>query len=231
MKNYLFMAATALFSAAAAAQQNTGGEIVIKNTTFLLPDGKKLNPDKLDSLQNAWGRDRVLFSHSSEDDQKGIIRLMRKTDGQIEKDNVYQQEFAAMIGKQATPFELTDLQGKKWSLKQLLGKVVVLNFWFTSCPPCVAEMPELNKLVQQYKGKDVVFLALTYNDKEKVNAFLKKRDFNYTILTDSEAVDLRYNVNVWPTSMVIDKKGIIHFAQITGEAITERLTSAINSAL
>jgi peroxiredoxin len=231
MKNYLFAAAIGLMSIATTAQENKDGKILTKSTTFLLPDGKKLNPKKLDSLESAWGKGRVLFSHSEEDDKKGIIRLIKKTDSQIKKDQAEAHAFASLVNKPAPQFELTDMQGKKWSLKQLRGKIVVLNFWFTSCPPCVAEMPELNKIVQQYKGKDVVFLALSYNNGEQINTFLKKHDFNYTILPNSEAVDISYKVNSWPTSIVIDKKGIIRFAQVSGQDINARLTSAINNAL
>lgn len=230
MKNYLSTAAIALMSITATAQENKGGEILTNNTTFLLPNGKKLNPNKLDSLENAWGKGKVLFAHSEEDDKKGIIRLIKKTDSQIKKDQADGQTLVSMINKPAPQFELTDLQGKKWSLKQLRGKTVVLNFWFTSCPPCVREMPELNKLVQQYKGKDVVFLALSYNNVEQVNTFLKNHDFNYTILPNSENVDNTYKISMWPTSIVIDKKGVIRFAQTGGENISNRLKTAIAKA-
>jgi peroxiredoxin len=229
MKNYLLMAVAVILSSTALAQQNNDGEIIISK--MILPDGKELKSGMLDSLKNAWGEDRVLFHRKSEESQKGIIYLIRKTDEDFKKEEADSKALNALVGLAAPQFELTDLQGKKWSLNALRGKVVVLNFWFTACAPCIREIPELNKLTEQYKGKDVVFLGLAPDKAEKINTFLQKRDFKYTILPDSYEVSQSFKISNWPTSMVIDGQGTIRFIQITGEDIANRLASAINNAL
>lgn len=213
MTKHFIIAVVIFFYIGTAGQESAEVKAPEKNT-FLLPDGKILKNEKLDSLENAWGEGRVIFMHNEEDDKKGIIHLLRKTD---EMDRKYKEMdaerkniFTAMFNKPAPVFALTDLHGKRWSLEELRGKVVVLNFWFTSCAPCIQEMPGLNALVQDYKGKDVVFLALTYNTREQVTSFLRKRSFDYTLLPDSKDVDKKYNVSSWPTSIVIDKKGIVN---------------------
>ena len=64
----------------------------------------------------------------------------------------------------APAFSLTSLEGEKFELAALRGKVVVLNFWFTGCAPCVAEFGELNSLVHKFKNKGVVFIAPTLDN-------------------------------------------------------------------
>src|SRR4051812_43635177 len=61
----------------------------------------------------------------------------------------------------APAFSLTSLEGERFDLAALRGKVVVLNFWFTGCAPCVAEFGKLNGLVNKFKNKEVVFIAPT----------------------------------------------------------------------
>src|ERR1039458_6789694 len=63
-------------------------------------------------------------------------------------------------GRQAADFTLTDLQGKTWSLRELKGKVVLVNFWATWCPPCRKEMPDLNALYQRFRDQGFVILAI-----------------------------------------------------------------------
>lgn len=230
-KNYLIMVVLAL-SYINAAGQNKSETNSPDETTYILPNGKELKNDKMDSLTSAWGKDRVLFRHSEIDDKKGIVHLVRETDEMVKKskemDAARELAFTAMINQPAPEFELKDLQGKTWSLKELQGKTVILNFWFTSCAPCIQEIPELNTLVEKYRGKDVVFLGLTYNTPQQVRTFLKKRPFDYTLLPDSKEIDIKYHINSWPASIVIDKNGIIrsilNYSPQIGEELKKTIT-------
>lgn len=112
-------------------------------------------------------------------------------------------------GEKALDFIVTDLKGKTIKLSDLKGKVVVLNFWFTKCGPCVVEMPSLNNLVTEYKDKDVVFIAITFNKKGLVEQFLETKDFKYTIAANANDIITMYGVQSYPTSIVINKKGEI----------------------
>ncbi|MCF0039728.1 peroxiredoxin family protein [Dyadobacter fanqingshengii] len=201
--------------------------------TYLLPDGKVFPSEKLDSLSKAWGG--VSFSHNAEDDAKGIVHLVRITEEmkrQFEEANTRREQAkASMLNKPAPDFKLKDLQGNLWNLQELRSKIVVLNFWFTSCAPCVQEMPELNELVKAYEGKDVVFLALTFNSAGQVRTFQKKRNFNYTLLPNSGEVDKKYQVGSWPTSMVIDQAGDIKMTMNSSPKVREEIASAINSLM
>jgi peroxiredoxin len=217
----------------AVAQPSSGTTNLSERATLLLPDGKILKNDKLDSLAVVWGEGRIVFSHNEKDDAKGIVHLVRMTDEMKKKsedqDAESEQILSEMLDNPAPDFELKDLQGKLWSIKELRGKVVVLNFWFTSCPPCIQEMPELNKLVQEYDGENIVFLGLAFNNAEQIKTFLNKHAFSYTLLTNSTAVDKKYHVNSWPTSFVIDRGGIIRSVIKVSSKIGEDLKSIINA--
>jgi len=116
----------------------------------------------------------------------------------------------------APDFSVETIDGKKLSLKNLKGKVVVLNFWATWCGPCRREIPELNSLVEKYKGSsDVVFVAITNDLKERVANYLSQNEFKYTIAFDTDGVYEKYNVTAVPTHIIIDRNGFI-FSRIVG---------------
>jgi thiol-disulfide isomerase/thioredoxin len=107
---------------------------------------------------------------------------------------------------------LTDINGNNIKPDDLAGKIVVVNFWFIACPICRYEMPELNRLVQSYKKqKDVVFLSIAYDDKRALKRFLKVSPFNYRVVDNSLGLFAYYGVTQCPTSLVIDRTGIIKF--------------------
>ncbi len=116
-----------------------------------------------------------------------------------------------------TPPALTlkDLQGKVRSLSEFKGKVVMLNFWATWCPPCRIEMPSLWRLQNKLKGKPFQIVAVNMGEEERiVRAFLPdemERDF--VVLMDTDGVALRaWKVFAFPTSYIIDKQGRIRYA-------------------
>src|SRR5262249_39556362 len=78
---------------------------------------------------------------------------------------------AAQEKKKPYPFDVVSLDGKHWSLAELKGKTVALNFWFVGCLPCREEIPVLNQLVEQYK--DVEFLGFALDDSDQLRDFLK----------------------------------------------------------
>ncbi len=83
----------------------------------------------------------------------------------------------------------------------------MLNFWFISCGPCRAEMPELNKLVKEYESRGVVFLAATFDDVASLKAFQKEKEFNYEIIPDAQGWIDKLGVNAYPTHYVINGQG------------------------
>lgn len=133
----------------------------------------------------------------------------------LQSDRVYPMTLAGFTtGKPLQDFEETDLNGQKYSKESLKGKVIVLNFWFKDAAPCKAQIPDLNKLVKKYKGKNVVFLAPTYDPSFDVKEFLKSYPFNYVVFADVEQMIIDMKISKYPTHVVIDQSGIVQFVTI-----------------
>lgn len=115
-------------------------------------------------------------------------------------------------GQQLPSFELQELNGNKVSLENLKGKPAVINFWFTSCAPCISEMRALNVLREKYKNTEVVFLAITFDKKSTVMNFLKKHYFNFTIVPDATSY-CYHMTSIYPITLFVDRKGVIRFAE------------------
>jgi peroxiredoxin len=110
--------------------------------------------------------------------------------------------------RQTIEFTLTDLQGKKWALKDLRGNVVLVNFWATWCPPCRKEMPDLEALHQRFKGNGLVVLAISDEDEGKVKPFIEEHKYSYPILLDAgRKVNGLFRVEGIPKSFVYDRNG------------------------
>jgi len=110
--------------------------------------------------------------------------------------------------RQNVDFTLTDLQGKQWHLKDLRGKVVLVNFWATWCPPCRKEMPDLDALFNRFKDQAFVVLAISDEDAAKVSPFIAERKIGYPILLDpGRKVTESFKVEGIPKSFVYDRAG------------------------
>jgi len=110
--------------------------------------------------------------------------------------------------RQQANFTLSDLQGKTWTLQELKGKVVLVNFWATWCPPCRKEMPDLEKLYKEFAGQGFVVLSISDEDLAKVRPFIEKGRFSYPVLLDpGRKVNDEFVVEGIPKSFVYDRDG------------------------
>jgi len=116
---------------------------------------------------------------------------------------------------QPAELKLKDLQGKWHDLVDYKGKVVLLNFWATWCPPCRAEMPSMWHLQNEFRGQPFQVIAVNMGETDiEVNTFLPdkmKRDFVVLMDRDGETLK-RWKVSAFPTSLVIDKQGKIRYS-------------------
>ncbi len=112
------------------------------------------------------------------------------------------------VRRQEADFTLEDLHGTKWTLKQLYGKVVVVNFWATWCPPCRKEMPDLETLYKRFKDQGLVILAISDEDPGKLKPFVEREKVSYPILLDpGRKVNELFEVEGIPKSLVYDRTG------------------------
>ncbi len=142
-----------------------------------------------------------------------LAQLVRYEHVQAVSDN---PQFTAALSKleaddrsrQNADFTLTDVHGKPWTLKSLQGKVVLVNFWATWCPPCRKEMPDLETLYKRFKDEGLVVLAISDEDAGKVNPFLAKADVTYPVLLDpGRKVNELFQIEGIPKSFVYDRGG------------------------
>jgi peroxiredoxin len=117
-----------------------------------------------------------------------------------------------IVGKQLPEFSAKDTNGTSYSLKSIKNsKVTFVNLWFTNCPPCIAEIPGLNRLYSLMKDSlGFQFIAITWDPESRAKATIKKYEIQFPVLmvTPKEALQLTFGRG-YPTNMVVDKDGII----------------------
>jgi len=113
-------------------------------------------------------------------------------------------------------WQLVDAKGNTFNFESVKGKVVLVNFWATWCPPCVAEMPSLQRLYDDYNDK-VVFMFVAQDKVEKVSAFIAKKEYTLPVYYSKTEAPSVLTSKTIPTTYVINKAGKIVIAE-TGVA-------------
>lgn len=137
---------------------------------------------------------------------------------------------ADLSGTEAIDFSLKDLAGQEVHLKNLRGKIVLLDFWASWCGPCRAELPHIEKLHRELKDKGLVVLGIDDEAPEKAQDFAKKSDLTFPTLVDVQReVARRYGVEAIPTVVVIGRDGRIS-GHHTGMRSEDDLRAALKKA-
>lgn len=117
---------------------------------------------------------------------------------------------AGEVAGSAPGFTLSDIGGKSVSLSDFRGKVVVLDFWATWCPPCRREIPDFINLQKEYGSRGVQIVGVALDEPAKVQAFVRQNGMNYPVLLGTDDIALKYGgIQGIPTTFVIDRKGKI----------------------
>jgi peroxiredoxin len=115
-------------------------------------------------------------------------------------------------GHEVPDFAFPDIDGKKVSLSDHRGKVVLVNVWATWCPPCRQEMPSMQRLYEKFKGESFKILAVSIDSegRQTVAPFMRKMNLTFTALLDQEeTIRPLYGITGVPESFIIDKQGIL----------------------
>lgn len=140
----------------------------------------------------------------------------------------------APAGQAAPQAAFKDLQGNEFTLQQLRGKPVVINFWATTCPGCVLEIPALLELSKKYAAENLVVIgvAMDYDPESQVREMVRQKKMTYPVVLDTRGELARAfgQVTLTPTTFFIDKKGNI-FKQKLGEMTHTEMEAAIKSML
>lgn len=114
-------------------------------------------------------------------------------------------------------FQLTDSGGRQHDLKSYRGNVVLINFWATWCPPCIEELPSLQRLQKHFEGQNVSILTIDVGESvDIVKPFLKKANAEALhVLMDTDArIHKQWNIYVFPTTFLLDKAGKIQYGAV-----------------
>ncbi len=142
--------------------------------------------------------------------------------------------FALSARDKAPPAEFTSLSGQKVSLAGLKGKVVLVNFWATDCPGCIAEMPRLIATYNKYRnqGLETIAVAMSYDRPDYVLTYTERNALPFTVSLDplGRIAQAFKDVQLTPTTFVIDKQGRI-VQRLVGEPDFSRLHALIEKEL
>jgi peroxiredoxin len=128
-------------------------------------------------------------------------------DGPKYREALAELEAAARLRANAD-FTLTDLQGKPWTLKALKGKVVLVNFWATWCPPCRKEIPDIERLYAEFKSKGFVVLGVADDDLSKLKDYVSRQKIRYPVLPDPEhVVHKAFRIEGIPATLIYNREG------------------------
>lgn len=140
----------------------------------------------------------------------------------------------------AVGFELQDQYGNTHRLEDYKGKTIFLNFWATWCPPCRAEMPDIQKLYETYDREgDEALIVLGVaapqmgqeKSEEEIKAFLEENGYTYPVLMDDTGeLFYRYGIQAFPTTFMIDRDGNV-FGYISGQLTMDMMESIIRQTM
>lgn len=183
-------------------------------------NGKIFTKKDSDSIRSLSGKNNIkqIFYKDTVNNKIVLINKIL-SDSEIEKEEKKRNQKLKendrlrneLNGSIIKELNLTDINDKKHTLESLKGKVIVLNFWYIQCRPCVAEFPDLNKLKEEFKGKPVEFFAVTFNNKQALNKFFEKHNLNYKIIPSGRPIIDKFKVPHYPYNIIIDKNGKVEY--------------------
>jgi len=145
----------------------------------------------------------LFYRWPAENGENGVIRLRRES-GPIQ------------VGQKLPEIQVHSLEGTSVSLSDFEGKYVVINWWASFCAPCIVEMPGLNQLVQDYVHRnDLEFLAIAWDDVERISSFLERREFLFKQTITTTEVTSIFGES-FPRHVIIDPDGDVIFDKLGG---------------
>ncbi len=177
---------------------------------------------ELSNLLNAEFAYSRAWQEGSIEAEDSLKKIYKRRHGNLSDFEKYLQKIKEKADKdsdkkiRAPAFKVTSLKGENFNLDALRGKVVVLNFWFIGCAPCRVEIPGLNKLVDEFKDQEVIFIGFALNDEKELNEFLKTTKFRYHIIAKSGKIAKQYQISGYPTHIIVNKNGYIEARLVGG---------------
>ena len=152
------------------------------------------------NAQNKFNLDSILT----------LLNTNNTADFDIRNKKIF-QFYENVTNSKAPKYNTKSIKGEVINSDSLLGKVVVINFWFMACHPCMEELPLLNKVVDNYKDTSkVAFLGMSRDDSTAlIQKFIPNHQFKFQIIPKTSKIDTDYCVMGFPKTFIVDKKGIV----------------------
>lgn len=170
---------------------------LLRNTSLEKLNKKRVTMQIIEDLNELYSRnDSIVYSYKlnfTDNPKKTIEEINKKKE---------------LIGKVYPIENEITLDGKEISLNNLKGKPTLINLWFTSCAPCIEEMPVLNELKKKFSGK-FNFLSITMDSESKVKKFLETHLFDFEHIVNSKKLTTNLGFNGYPINLILDKNGVI----------------------
>lgn len=164
---------------------------------------------------------------------KGVVENAGQADKPKKIEELEELPVGIGIENMAPSFTLKDLDGNEVSLEDYKGQRVLLNFWASWCPPCRAEMPDMESFYQKYKDEGYTVIAVNMASTEKNSkdapAFVEKNNLTFPVLVDEKGlIGALYNALSLPTSYFIDSDGVIR-QKVTGPMSEEQMVKEMKN--
>jgi thiol-disulfide isomerase/thioredoxin len=214
MKRILFFITIAVFSLNVSAQTTAKPKRHLDENTVVVDSSGMQYPYAVWKKLVASGDYRIKKIDPKSDSSNYILLKMDSVqkDRRMSRMAKPAESIFFTDGEKIASFSARDINGNKLKLKDLEGKIVVLNFWFIGCPPCRKEIPELNKIAMQYEGDpNVVFIAVALYYKSDIENFIKSNPFGYHIIEDGRMYAQIYGIHLFPTNVILDRDGKVRF--------------------
>jgi thiol-disulfide isomerase/thioredoxin len=196
---------------------------VLKTSTFKDSTGKVYNYNE--AMLEMMGGEYGILPANPKDASKGFLLSGLSKQEQLRRAMEAPkpaETTSFKTGKKFDAFNAYDMSGKLIDTKQLKGKVLVINFWFTTCPPCRAERPYLNKIVDTYSlDSNIVFIAVALEPKQLLEPYLKEHEFKYTVIPSGQKIADSYDIQGYPTQVIVDKEGKVAFHTVSYYYVTD----------
>lgn len=188
-------------------------QVAAQNIYYQGPNGKIISQEQYEKLKENLSKNSKVeeIITSTRTPKDSIIKVVTLKTTPIDSDGPAINPFEVhekKIGQHFVIEKFKTKKGKNYSKIALNGKPTFINFWFTRCPPCIAEIPNLNSLKNKY-GNKVNFIAITFDDEAKVKEFLSKKDINFEHITDAKQQLKDMEIEAYPMNFLLDKNGNI----------------------
>ncbi|MFK7798493.1 MAG: peroxiredoxin family protein [Aureispira sp.] len=151
----------------------------------------------------------LMACHRSQQHTKSSTTVHSTHKGEQEFQAYLDRKRNDFIGKKIPSLDVKGIDGKTYNPAKMQGKIVLLNFWFAACKPCITEIASLNELQRKFTKSKLTVLSVSTDAQSIAQKLAAQKNMNYTVAADGKAAAERLNVVTFPTSFLIDERGII----------------------